>query len=111
MGPRALAIVAVLALSACASSPSATTASSPSPSPSSTTTTLTGTIGTAQYRIEVPAAWNGTLFLYSHGYVAPGTINIATDSPAASGIEAIRYAVVVFPFVPVMPTSCNSREG
>jgi pimeloyl-ACP methyl ester carboxylesterase len=82
MGPRALAIVAVLILSACASSPSATTASSPSPSPSSTTTTLTGAIGAAQYRIEVPAGWNGTLFLYSHGYVAPGTINLATDSPA-----------------------------
>jgi dienelactone hydrolase len=82
MGLRALAVMAVLMLGACASSPSATTASSPSPSPSSTTTALTGAIGAAQYRIEVPAAWNGTLFLYSHGYVAPGTINIATDSPA-----------------------------
>jgi pimeloyl-ACP methyl ester carboxylesterase len=82
MAPRLLAIVAVLMLSACASSPGATTASSPSPTPTLTTTTLTGAIGAAQYRIEVPAAWNGTLFLYSHGYVAPGTINIATDSPA-----------------------------
>ncbi len=25
----------------------------------------------ATYKIEVPANWNGTLFLYSHGYVAP----------------------------------------
>ncbi len=29
--------------------------------------TLTGKLGGADYRIEVPAAWNGTLFLYSHG--------------------------------------------
>ena len=45
---------------------------------------LTGTIAGAGYRIEVPADWNGTLFLYSHGYVAPGRPNPATDSPALS---------------------------
>jgi pimeloyl-ACP methyl ester carboxylesterase len=33
----------------------------------------------ASYKIEVPAKWNGTLFLYSHGYVAPGSRNPATD--------------------------------
>ena len=33
---------------------------------------LIGSIGAAAYRIEVPSGWNGTLFLYSHGYVAPG---------------------------------------
>ena len=33
----------------------------------------------AKYLIEVPSDWNGTLFLYSHGYVAPGTPNPATD--------------------------------
>jgi pimeloyl-ACP methyl ester carboxylesterase len=43
---------------------------------------VSGSIGGARYRIEVPATWNGTLFLYSHGYVAPGRINLATDSPA-----------------------------
>ena len=26
----------------------------------------------ATYLIEVPVNWNGTLFLYSHGYVVPG---------------------------------------
>lgn len=26
----------------------------------------------AAFRVEVPANWNGTLLLYSHGYVAPG---------------------------------------
>ncbi len=33
---------------------------------------LAGTIGAAPYIIEVPNDWNGTLFLYSHGYKEPG---------------------------------------
>ena len=33
----------------------------------------------ATYLIEVPANWNGTLFLYSHGYVTPGAANPAQD--------------------------------
>jgi len=33
----------------------------------------------ATYLIEVPANWNGTLFLYSHGYVIPGSANPARD--------------------------------
>jgi pimeloyl-ACP methyl ester carboxylesterase len=43
-------------------------------------TTQSGTLaGSATYMIEVPANWNGTLFLYSHGYVAPGSPNPAQD--------------------------------
>jgi dienelactone hydrolase len=42
--------------------------------------TLTGTLSDgATYKIEVPASWNGTLFLYSHGYVTPGSPNPAQD--------------------------------
>jgi pimeloyl-ACP methyl ester carboxylesterase len=45
--------------------------------------TSTGTLGDgATYLIQCPAvAWNGTLLLYSHGYVAPGSTsgNPATD--------------------------------
>jgi len=33
----------------------------------------------ATYLIEVPANWNGTLFLYSHGYAVPGSPNPAQD--------------------------------
>ena len=33
----------------------------------------------ATYLIEVPAHWNHTLFLYSHGYVVPGSANPAQD--------------------------------
>jgi len=50
--------------------------------------TLTGTIGAAAYRIEVPTAWNGTLFLYSHGYVPPGAGNAAVAAP---GIDATAW--------------------
>ena len=33
---------------------------------------FTGTIDGAEYRVEVPERWNGTLVLYSHGYYPPG---------------------------------------
>ena len=49
---------------------------------------LAGGIGGADYRLEVPAGWNGTLFLYSHGYVAPGQPNPAMDAPGPD--EVIR---------------------
>lgn len=43
-------------------------------------TTQTGSLPDgAAYLIEVPANWNGTLFLYSHGYVVPGSSNPAQD--------------------------------
>ncbi len=41
---------------------------------------FTGTIGKADYKIEVPVAWNGTLFLYSHGLVTPDQPNPAQDA-------------------------------
>ena len=45
-----------------------------------TARTLTGTLADgATYEIQVPANWNCTLFLYSHGYVAPGSPNPAQD--------------------------------
>jgi pimeloyl-ACP methyl ester carboxylesterase len=77
---RALVAAAALLLTACSSSPPPGVVAVPKISPSPTP--VSGSIGAAQYRIEVPAIWNGTLFLYSHGYVAPGHINLATDSPA-----------------------------
>jgi pimeloyl-ACP methyl ester carboxylesterase len=42
--------------------------------------TITGTLHDgATYLIQVPPGWNGTLVLYSHGYVTPGSPNPATD--------------------------------
>ncbi len=43
------------------------------------TTTLQGTLGGANYTIQVPSNWNGTLALYSHGYVFA---NQPLDNPA-----------------------------
>ena len=40
---------------------------------------LLGSIDGAKYKIEVPANWNGTLVLYSHGYEFPGSANPYTD--------------------------------
>jgi pimeloyl-ACP methyl ester carboxylesterase len=57
---------------------------------------FSGNIGAAAYRIEVPARWNGTLFLYSHGYVAPGGSNPAQASPgegAQTWLLGHHYAI------------------
>src|SRR6201992_1733586 len=45
-------------------------------------TTLNGALPDgATYEIQCPAGrWNGTLFLYSHGYVTPGAANPAQDA-------------------------------
>jgi hypothetical protein len=49
-------------------------------SPTASVRLLTGTLPDgATYKIEVPPGWNGTLFLYSHGYVVPGSANPAQD--------------------------------
>ena len=44
-------------------------------------TTMDGSLADgATYTIQCPAGrWNGTLFLYSHGYVVPGAANPAED--------------------------------
>jgi pimeloyl-ACP methyl ester carboxylesterase len=45
------------------------------------TNVLQGTLpGGASYIISVPSNWNGTLVLYSHGYVFPGLSNPAQDA-------------------------------
>jgi pimeloyl-ACP methyl ester carboxylesterase len=45
-----------------------------------TVTTYTGAFADgAKYLIQVPSPWNGTLLLYSHGYVTPGASNPAED--------------------------------
>lgn len=58
---------------------------------------ITGTLSDgATYVIDVPAAWNGTLLLYSHGYVAPGSSNPAEDvgDPLTGGyLLAAGYAL------------------
>jgi pimeloyl-ACP methyl ester carboxylesterase len=83
---RAFLLMVVLALTAC--SPASNSSAKPSPSPQPTV--LTGSIGGAAYSIDVPVGWNGTLFVYSHGYVAPGSANPAAAAP---GAEASSWLV------------------
>ena len=67
-----LALVAILVLAVAGSARAKTSV-----------TTYTGSLADgATYLIEVPKPWNGTLFLYSHGYVppVPGTLNPAMDA-------------------------------
>ncbi len=63
-----------------ASACSQSTASPPGQRP--TPTDMSGKIGAAAYDIAVPSGWNQTLFLYSHGYVAPGSANGAQAVPS-----------------------------
>lgn len=62
---------------ACGQGPAA---APPSPKPGLHTGSLAG----ADYRIELPQHWNGTLLLYSHGYRAPDDGNPATDAGDAT---------------------------
>jgi pimeloyl-ACP methyl ester carboxylesterase len=80
--PRLASLLAVALLVAACSSQSAQTSTTPTPS-ASVARDLSGTLGTAAYRIQVPASWNGTLFLYSHGYTAPGGPNPAIAAPGS----------------------------
>jgi pimeloyl-ACP methyl ester carboxylesterase len=56
-------------------------------------TTHTGTLPDgAAFLIEVPSPWNGTLLLYSHGYVVPGSPNPAQDvGDPATGAFLLSY--------------------
>jgi dienelactone hydrolase len=78
--PLMVVCAVVLAVGLGVAAPSlATAGSSPAACPT-TARTLTGTLADgATYEIQVPANWNCTLFLYSHGYVAPGEANPAED--------------------------------
>jgi pimeloyl-ACP methyl ester carboxylesterase len=54
---------------------------SATPSAHAAVTTQNGTFADgATFLIEVPSPWNGTLLLYSHGYVVPGSNNPAQDA-------------------------------
>ena len=74
-----IALAAGLAIGGLTASTAA--AATPSCGGSGQVSTLNGKLSDgATYLIECPAgAWNGTLYLYSHGYVVPGTSNPAQD--------------------------------
>ncbi len=61
--------------------------------------THTGTIGGAEYLVEVPHDWNGTLVLFSHGYYPeaypppPGFVALSTAERTADQLLADGYAL------------------
>ncbi len=83
MRPRAVAVLALglaLAVSACSSTSATAPTSSSTTTRAMTARTISGTLPDgANYKIDVPNHWNGTLVLYSHGYTPPGSPNPATD--------------------------------
>jgi pimeloyl-ACP methyl ester carboxylesterase len=62
----------------------------------------TGTIDGADFRVEVPHRWNGTLVLYSHGYYPPGgtppEILLATRKETEEWLLDHGYAVAASNF-------------
>ena len=81
---RHAVIALILALAAASALPVTASASDP--------TVKTGTLADgATWLIEVPTPWNGTLLLYSHGYVVPGRPNPAQDV-GDSGTRAFLLA-------------------
>src|SRR5580700_8282780 len=76
--PAIVACAALLVLGLASAAPSL--AGTQPGSCATTARTLNGTFADgATYEIQVPANWNCTLFLYSHGYVTPGGSNPAQD--------------------------------
>jgi pimeloyl-ACP methyl ester carboxylesterase len=81
IGPARLAAAAAIAFALMGPAASSAQAASQACGGTGTVSTMTGTLADgATYELQCPAvSWNGTLFLYSHGYVVPGSANPAQD--------------------------------
>jgi hypothetical protein len=73
---RLLLVAAALAIGALTLPPVRAEAGAP---PTTFSGTFNDGVGTVKFLIQVPAPWNHTVVLYSHGYVVPGSSNPATD--------------------------------
>jgi pimeloyl-ACP methyl ester carboxylesterase len=52
--------------------------------------TYTGTLNGADYRVETPAHWNGTLIMFSHGYI-PAGVPFPPGIPLANRAETEQW--------------------
>jgi pimeloyl-ACP methyl ester carboxylesterase len=77
-----LVLAAGLAVGGVTASTAGTASAASSCGGSGSVSTVNGTLPDgATYLLQCPAgAWNGTLYLYSHGYVTPGAANPAQDA-------------------------------
>ncbi len=78
---RPIPLLAAAAVVAALAAPASASAAPQTCGGTGSSTTVTGALRDgATYQIQCPAgSWNGTLFLYSHGYVEPGAPNPAQD--------------------------------
>lgn len=94
-GSTAAGLLAAAMLTACAPAPVAPSAA-PAPAAPAAARLLEGTLPSgATWRFELPAAWNGTVLLYSHGY-ARGPANPARHHAGAERPELLArgYALI-----------------
>ncbi len=84
---RIFAVVATLALVLGSAGPAATASTAASTAPSHREGLLPDG---STYVIDVPANWNGTVLLYSHGYAPDGAPNPASNAPS----DAVRTALL-----------------
>jgi alpha-beta hydrolase superfamily lysophospholipase len=87
MRPVRIAALLLLVSAGCASHaspPPSSTRPAPVRLASTETVVDTGTLEGAQYRIEIPAGWNGGLVMYAHGYEVVGT-PFQPDQPRMAG--------------------------
>jgi len=79
-----VAVSAGFAAPASASAHSLPVSSPPTITKTATETHVTGTLSDgATYVMDVPTSWNGTVLLYSHGFVAPG---LGAPNPAQDAV-------------------------
>lgn len=90
---RVLAIAAVVVVTAAG----AAALTAPATAEVQEVTVHTGEIDGARFRVEVPAKWNGTLLLYSHGLYGPGFVpdelELVNQAAARPQLLAHGYAL------------------
>jgi hypothetical protein len=90
MAIKRIRTLAGLALTAATLAPAGVVAGAPAPSPPRH---LSGALADgATWIIDVPASWNGTMLLYSHGLVPPGADNPPQDAPDPVTADALLGA-------------------
>lgn len=106
---RGTVLLAVAALTALAvtAAPGAAVAATDAPAGE-----YAGTIDGAAYLVKVPEHWNGTLLLFSHGYLPPGADNPAVVAPVpAPGVTEPRLETLLLDRGYALAGSAYSRTG
>jgi hypothetical protein len=98
LAPPVLASALLLTANLGAAPPAGAVPTTGGPVAAGAPTHVEGTLPSgATYVVDVPAAWNRTVLLYSHGYVPQGSPNPAQNAPSAAARDALLaggYALV-----------------